>query len=647
MLSVLYVDDEPTLLELGRVYLELSGTLRIDTAISVQEALGKIREQTYDGIISDYEMPGINGLEFLRHVRSHYNDLPFILFTGRGREEIAIEALNSGADFYLQKGGYPRPEFVELEHKLKIAVERKKMRDDLKASRQQMADLIEFLPDATFALNSDNTVISWNRMMERVTGIPAAAVVGTGNYLEPISRIYEGRSPLVESVLAGGNVNALGRERIQVGEKIITEFYSPAAFTGRGAHLWLIASPLYDANGRVIGAIESIRDITDRKKAEENLQRTNEELTAAYEQLAATEEELRRNYEKLSQNRIALAQSEERYRNIVEDQTELICRFLPDGCLTFVNGEYCRYFGLDPKTCLGKQQTVNLPPPDRERMNMHLSTLSPEHPVAVIEHRIIMPDGRITWQRWSDRAVFTPEGRVTEYQSVGRDVTERRHMEQALYEANKKLKQLSSVTRHDILGQLTALHGYLTLLDTAIADPHARSLADRALETAQVIHDQVVFTRQYENVGVQSPCWQNVFTIVTTVCNEGGFPNVMVDESLAGLEIFADPLLNQVFYSLFEHARMQGKPRAKLGVSGSMMPQGAEISIEADGEGIPTGNKQKIFERGAGSHADPGFRLVQQILSITGLTIEASGDEGCRTRFVIHVPAGMCRDALG
>ena len=69
-------------------------------------------------------MPGINGLEFLRHVRCHYRDLPFILFTGKGREEIAIEALNSGADFYLQKGGEQKPQFVELEHKLLTAIDR-------------------------------------------------------------------------------------------------------------------------------------------------------------------------------------------------------------------------------------------------------------------------------------------------------------------------------------------------------------------------------------------------------------------------------------------------------------------------------------------------------------------------------------------
>ena len=91
MLSVLYVDDDPSLLNLGKIFLEMSGKLRIDTAASVGEALDKVQRRKYDGIISDYEMPGINGLEFLRHVRCHYRDLPFILFTGKGGKRLPLK----------------------------------------------------------------------------------------------------------------------------------------------------------------------------------------------------------------------------------------------------------------------------------------------------------------------------------------------------------------------------------------------------------------------------------------------------------------------------------------------------------------------------------------------------------------------------
>ncbi|MFA7695843.1 MAG: PAS domain S-box protein, partial [Methanoregula sp.] len=427
MFSVLYLDDDPALLDLANIFLEMSGKLRIDTVQSVGEAINKAQCGKYDGIISDYEMPSINGIEFLRYIRQHYPDLPFVLFTGRGREEIAIEALNNGADFYLQKGGRPKSQFAELEYNLLHALDRKRVRDDLKESRQLMANLIDFLPDATFAINNENKVISWNRMMETMTGIPASAILGTENYAQVLSRFNEKRAPLVDRVLAPGIMSAAADPALtREGNALISEFYSPALYDGKGAHLWLIASPLCDTGGNAIGAIESIRDITARKVAEEKLKSTYDELNAAYEQLTATEEELRQNYDELTKNQQELQRSEERYRNVVEDQTEFICRFLPDGSHIFVNGAYCRYFGKTREEIVGHRFKPDIPREDLPFLKAHMALITPDHPVQTVEHRIRMPNGEIRWQQWSDRAVFDRNGKVTEYQSVGRDITDQK-----------------------------------------------------------------------------------------------------------------------------------------------------------------------------------------------------------------------------
>jgi len=77
---------------------------------------------TYDAIVSDYQMPEMDGIEFLKTVRGSGSDMPFIIFTGKGREDVVIEAINNGADFYLQKGGNPKAQFAELSHKIKHAV---------------------------------------------------------------------------------------------------------------------------------------------------------------------------------------------------------------------------------------------------------------------------------------------------------------------------------------------------------------------------------------------------------------------------------------------------------------------------------------------------------------------------------------------
>ncbi|MDD5024578.1 MAG: response regulator, partial [Methanoregula sp.] len=102
MYYVLYVDDEQDLLELAKLYLEISHEFSISISTSAQEVLKAQNLQSYDAIISDYQMPGIDGIAFLKQVRNNFGDVPFILFTGRGREDVVIDAINNGADFYLQ-----------------------------------------------------------------------------------------------------------------------------------------------------------------------------------------------------------------------------------------------------------------------------------------------------------------------------------------------------------------------------------------------------------------------------------------------------------------------------------------------------------------------------------------------------------------
>jgi CheY-like chemotaxis protein len=118
MYSVLYVDDERDILELGKLFLEQYPDFRVDIHVSAKEALASPQFTSYDAIVSDYQMPEMDGIEFLKTVRQKYGDLPFILFTGRGREEIVIQAINNGVDFYLQKGGDVKAQFAELSHKI-------------------------------------------------------------------------------------------------------------------------------------------------------------------------------------------------------------------------------------------------------------------------------------------------------------------------------------------------------------------------------------------------------------------------------------------------------------------------------------------------------------------------------------------------
>jgi len=128
---VLYVDDEPDLLAITKLFLEESPDFSIETATNASDVLESGNLSSYDAIISDYQMPELDGIAFLKEVRSRFGDIPFILFTGRGREEIAIEAMNNGADFYIQKGGDPQAQFAELMHKIRMAIQRRESAQQL------------------------------------------------------------------------------------------------------------------------------------------------------------------------------------------------------------------------------------------------------------------------------------------------------------------------------------------------------------------------------------------------------------------------------------------------------------------------------------------------------------------------------------
>jgi signal transduction histidine kinase len=133
-IRVLYVDDEPGLLELTKLFLESDGSFVVDTLTSACEALACLKTKRYDAILSDYQMPEMDGIGFLKQLRASGDTIPFIIFTGKGREEVVIEALNNGADFYLQKGGDPKSQFAELSNKIQYAVSRKKAEEALEVS---------------------------------------------------------------------------------------------------------------------------------------------------------------------------------------------------------------------------------------------------------------------------------------------------------------------------------------------------------------------------------------------------------------------------------------------------------------------------------------------------------------------------------
>ena len=178
-ISLLYVDDEDVLLELGKIYLEKTGEIKVDLVTSADVALEMIKSGIYDAIVSDYQMPEMDGIEFLIKLREFNPDIPFILFTGRGREEIVIQAINNGADFYLQKGGSPNAQYAELSNMIRKATELRRNAKAIRENEKKFRDFFDAASDPIVILEGD-IISDCNKMLSRFLGYSHEEIIGHG-----------------------------------------------------------------------------------------------------------------------------------------------------------------------------------------------------------------------------------------------------------------------------------------------------------------------------------------------------------------------------------------------------------------------------------------------------------------------------------
>jgi PAS domain S-box-containing protein len=187
--------------------------------------------------------------------------------------------------------------------------------------------------------------------------------------------------------------------------------------------------------------------LLERDQNQMVLERSKEELEAEMQrrmaELQNTTEQIQIELAERKRVEEALWQSEARYRAIVEDQTELVGRFSPDRKLTFVNEAFCRYFGQKREDLLGQSIMLPIPVEDHQKLELYFASFSPEKPVGMIENRNLLPNGELGWQQWTTRAIFDEQGRLLEFQSVGRDITARKQMEEAFQRREQKFRSLA------------------------------------------------------------------------------------------------------------------------------------------------------------------------------------------------------------
>jgi len=596
-IRVLIVLSDPALIEYARNDLQSEGCFRVETVRSGEEVLERRRLSGSDAIVSGLSLPGMTGTALLKSLRCAGNQVPFILIGARPDLKTVIEAFNAGTSAFIDTG----TEGGLLPGNLCMAVIRAvgeyRSAQAIREERDRYRVILAAQRMGLTLVNPDLTIAWANEETRRL--FPGREPVGKVCHVfyEALDHPCE-PCPTIRTFETG----------------TIQECERRNPFDGRWYHI--LSQPIRDREGRVVQVLEGVTDITDRKGVEDDL-------------------------------RI----SREKYRGLVENANSIIFRSDREGTITFFNDFAQRFFGFTAEEILGKNVIGTIVPASdsagRDLVAMIREIRENPDGYRNNENENIRKNGERVWISWTNRALYNEKGEFVELLSVGNDITDRKRAEEALSAANRKLNLLSNVTRHDVLNQLNVLAGYLGLVRDRISDVDTSALLSRAWDSAWNIRKLIAFTKDYQEIGVHSPRWYDVANTIQRAASSLDLGPIALDVETGDLQIYADPLLEKVFYALLDNAMRHGERLDRIGVSFRRAEDAVDIVVQDNGVGIPPQDKEKVFARGTGRNTGYGLFIAREILSITGLSITETGTFGEGARFEIRVPAGTFRFGKG
>jgi len=388
MIKILLVDDELQLLEITKAFLENLTEMDAEIALTAKEAIQMMQTARYDAIVSDYQLPEMDGIEFLRWIRANDNPIPFILFTGKGREEVVIEALNAGADFYLQKGGDPRSQFAELSDMIEKAVQRRRMETELIENEEKFKSIFNSANDAIYILDLDGRFLEINDV-----GCMRLGFFREEMLQKTITDVDSGQSEMRVTERISG-VLEKGFSLFEVEWVTRDGTLTPSEVSARRIN--------YAGRPAILSVA---RDITERKR--------NQEL---------------------------LLEKEIKFSTVADFTFDWEYWVAPEGNIIYCSPSCQRISGYssdelshDPRLIL---EMVH--PEDRPLLFEHYKREKETEP-ANFDFRIITKNGETRWISHNCQAVFDDDGRHLGRRASNRDITERKKAEQELRANEQKL----------------------------------------------------------------------------------------------------------------------------------------------------------------------------------------------------------------
>ncbi len=343
---------------------------------------------------------------------------------------------------------------------------------------------------------------------------------------------------------------------------------------------------------------------------------------------------------KLEKRNQQLTESEEKFRMIYENSMDAILLTSPDGSIQAANPAACAMFQRTEDEIIrnGGSLIVDITDPrllsaleERDRTGRFKGELT-----------FLRKDGtRFPGEISSN--IFTDRTGQKRTSTIIRDTSESRKQEKALLIANQKLNLMNMVAWHDIYNKITGIRGYVELSKEHITDQKANDYLAREEEILKVIHQQITYTKEYQQIGEKPPRWQNLDDLLKTILFRGVAGSITVTNEAKNLEIFADPVIKKVFWHLINNTVNHGEKATDIRITATESAAGCSLVYQDNGVGIPEDKRHDLFTKSFGKVTGFDLFFVHDILEISGMQIQETGEPGMGVRFEIGIPKGLYR----
>ncbi|MFB6173115.1 MAG: PAS domain S-box protein [Halobacteriales archaeon] len=579
-IRALLVDDPESVERSGTALERANDALVVETATDADEALDRLAPAEFDCVVSEYDIPGRDGIEFLRAVREAHPALPFVMFTAEGDEAVASEAISAGVTDYVafESGG---EQYAILADRIDDAVPAAGA-----GRRRHLERILETVPSCVVRLDREGRFVYANDRAADVLGLETADVTDR-TYNDPEWRITDlDGEPIPDEELPFRQVRDSGEPLY--GYRHMIEWPD-----GTRKALLVNGAPLFDDSGAVESVVFSLLDITDRVDRETRLREATARLEALF-----------------------------------EGSPDMINIHDAEGRIIEPNPRLCEATGYS-RAELADMRVWEI---DR--------SIDPEEAYALWEGMAPGDTERLQGSyRRRDGSTFPVEVHVRRidfdgaprFVAISRDTSDRRERRRELERQNERLEEFTSVVSHDLRNPLNVAEGRLELAREECESEHLPEVARAHERMEALIEDLLTLAREGE-VGSLEPvdldavaeaCWGNVDTSAATLVAETG-RTVLADHAR----------LQQLLENLFRNAVEHGGDSVTITIAA--LEDG--FAVADDGPGIPPEDRERVFESGySGSAGGTGFGLaiVEQIVEAHGWEIAVGESDAGGARFEI------------